>query len=260
MNTRVPVHVDPSDVESKTPEFFAAFDLVIATDLDFSALFNVNSGCRLARKPFYAAGVHGLYGFVFADLIAHDFVIEREKSNVPSPVNETPTRTILGIATKQENDKIIEVVTKREIYSELILANSSPLPEEFKQPRRRKQVTPLLSCLRALWEFQRAHAGASPSFTQADMASFTQIATEKHGELQLEPDTLTSEFIRSFMQNIGSELNPSVAFLGGYLAQNAINVLSSKEQPLQNFLFFDGERDYVPTYPLHPIFPDVNGS
>lgn len=261
MNSRVQLHVDPSDVQSKPPEFFGAFDLVIATDLDWGTLFTVNSACRLARKPFYAAGLHGFYGFIFADLIAHDFVIEREKANVSSPVNETPTRRILGITTRTENDKTVEIVTKREVYTELILANSSPLPEEYTHPRKRKQVTPLLTCLRALWEFQRERGGTCPTFSRDDLEYFTYLANEKHMELKLDPSTLTSEFLRSFLQNIGSEVNPVAAYLGGYLAQNAINVLGAKEQPLQNFLFFDGERNSAPTYPLHPIFPDnVNGS
>lgn len=262
MNPRVQLHVDTSDVKTKPPEYFAAFDLVIATDLDFDTFATINAACRLANKPSYAAGVHGFYGFIFADLISHDFVMEREKSNVLSPTNETRTRTILGIATKKENDKVIEMVTKRETYAPLLLANSSPLPEEFTRlARKRKQVTPLLTCLRALWEFQRQHGGAYPGFSRNDLEQFTRLANERHLELKLEPSTLTSEFLRSFLQNVGSELNPVVAFLGGNLAQDAINVLSAREQPLQNFLLFDGERNTAPIYALHPFFPDtINGS
>ncbi|KAL1957651.1 hypothetical protein VTO42DRAFT_5628 [Malbranchea cinnamomea] len=262
MNPRVQLHVDTSDVRTKPPEFFAAFDLVIATDLDFNTFSTVNAACRLANKPSYVAGVHGFYGFIFADLISHDFVIEREKSNIPSPTNETKTRTILGITTKRENDKVIEIVTKREVYTPLLLANSSPLPEELTRlPRRRKQVTPLLTCLRALWEFQRQHGGAYPSFSRNDLEQFTRLANERHLELKLDQSSLTSEFLRSFLQNVGSELNPVAAFLGGSLAQDTINVLSAREQPLQNFLLFDGERNTAPIYSLHPFFPDtINGS
>lgn len=258
MNPRVELKVDTSDVKTKAPEYFAAFDLIISTNLDFNTFSTVNAACRVANKPSYAAGIHGFYGFIFADLISHDFVVEREKSNVPSPTNETKTRTILGITTKKENDKVIEMVTKRETYSPLLLANSSPLPEEFTRlPRKRKQITPLLTCLRALWEFQRQHGGAYPSFSRNDLEQFTLLANERHQELKLEPSTLTSEFLRSFLQNVGSELNPVAAFLGGHLAQDAINVLSAREHPLQNFLLFDGERNTAPIYSLHPFFPDT---
>jgi ubiquitin-like 1-activating enzyme E1 A len=258
MNPRVQLNVDPSSVKSKPPAYFAGFDLVIATDLDFDTFSTVNAACRVAQRPSYVAGVHGFYGFIFADLIEHEFVIERERSNVPSPTHETKTRTILGIATKKENDKVIEMVTKREVYAPLLLANASPLPEEFTRlPRKRRQVTPLLTCLRALWEFQRQRGGAYPSFSRNDLEAFTVLANERHLELKLDPSTLTAEFLRSFLQNVGSELNPVAAFLGGSLAQDAINVLSAREQPLQNMLLFDGDRNTAPIYALHPFYPDT---
>ncbi|KAL1969022.1 hypothetical protein VTN77DRAFT_856 [Rasamsonia byssochlamydoides] len=256
MNPRVRVHVDTENVRVKPPEFFAGFDLTIATDLDFPTSTTINAACRIANRPFYAAGLHGFYGYAFADLISHDFVIEREKSNVASPPQETPTRTILNVTTKRENEKIIEMVTKREVYSPLLLANTSPLPEDFTRiPRRRKQVTPLLTCLRALWEFQKLSGGNVPTFSRPDLELFTKLANERHRELKLDLSTLDAEFLRGFLQNLGCELSPVAAFVGGSLAQDVINVLSAREQPLQNMLLFDGERNVAPIYPLHPIFP-----
>jgi ubiquitin-like 1-activating enzyme E1 A len=196
-------------------------------------------------------------------LISHDFVIERAKSNIPTPpINtaESATRTIIGSTTKNENGKLVELVTKNEIYSPIILANTSPLPEDFTRIRRRRlQVTPLLTCLRALWEFQRISAGALPnSHAKADLELFTTLATEKHKELQLPHETLRSDFLRSFLQNLGSEISPAAAFVGGALSQDVINVLGAREQPLQNLLLFDGEECKAPIYAMHPIFPNMD--
>ncbi|KAJ5445067.1 Ubiquitin/SUMO-activating enzyme E1 [Penicillium cf. griseofulvum] len=256
MNPRVKLNIDTSDVKTKQPDFFAQFDLTIATELDFVTNTTVNAACRLANRPFYAAGLHGFYGYVFADLISHDFVIERSKSNVAPATQETPTRSIVNITTKEEQtdankkepNKVIELVTKREVYSPLILANTSPLPEEYTRlPRRRKQITPLLSCLRALWEFEKL-LGHRPTFTHEDLELFTKLSRDRHQELKLEPLTLDSVFLRTFLQNLGSELSPVAAFLGGALAQD--------EQPLQNMLLFDGDKSVGPIYSLHPFFPD----
>jgi ubiquitin-like 1-activating enzyme E1 A len=256
MNPRVKLSIDTSDVKTKQPDFFAQFDITIATELDFLTNTTVNAACRLANKPFYAAGLHGFYGYAFADLISHDFVIERNKSNMNTTTQETQTRSIVQINTKKENDKTIELVTKREVYSPLILANTSPLPEEYTRlPRRRKQVTPLLSCLRALWEFEKL-LGHRPTFTHEDLELFTKLSRDRHQELKLEPLTLDSVFLRTFLQNLGNELSPVAAFLGGSLAQDVINVLSAREQPLQNMLLFDGEKMVGPIYPLHPFFPE----
>ncbi|RHZ71691.1 hypothetical protein CDV55_107913 [Aspergillus turcosus] len=256
MNPRVQLRIDTQDIQTKQPDFFAQFDVTIATELDFPTYSTINAACRISNRPFYAAGLHGFYGFAFADLISHDFVIERSKSNVSPSTQETPTRSIINITTKKENDKIIEMVTKREIYSPLILANTSPLPEDLTRlPRRRRQVTPLLTCLRALWEFQKLSGGRLPTFSRQDLELFTKLARDRHQELKLDISTLDSEFLRNFLQNLGSELSPVAAFVGGSLAQDVINVLSAREQPLQNLLLFDGDKSVAPIYPLHPFFP-----
>lgn len=252
--------MDTDNILMKSPEFFAPFDIIIATELGLDVLSTINASCRLCNRPFYAAGTHGFYGYIFADLITHDYVIEREKSNVPTVLKaETATRSVIASTTKKENGKLIEMVTKREIYSPIILANSSPVPAEHLGSRRRKlQIPPLLTCLKALWEFQSI-SGTMPSYSHADLELFTTLATEKHKELQLPPETLRSDFLRSFLQNLSSELAPVTAFLGGQLAQDVINVLGQREQPIQNFLLFDGEESKGPVYALHPIFPPLDG-
>ena len=52
---------------------------------------------------------------------------------------------------------------------------------------------------------------------------------------------MRADIITSFCQNLDCEISPVCAFLGGQLAQDVINVLGGREQPLQNFVVFDGE-------------------
>ena len=260
LNPRVNLKADEHPIITKPPEYFAAYDITIATSLDIDTLSMINASCRISNRKFYAADTHGMYGYIFSDLITHDFVIERAKSNKVTRINkaETMTRTVLASTTKKESGKIIEMVSKREIYSPIILANTSPLPAEITNNRRRRlQVTPLVSCLRALFDFQKVSAGRLPSHSRPDLELFTSLATEKHRELLLPTETLRSDFLRSFLQNLGSEIAPVAAFLGGSLAQDVINVLGQREQPLQNLLLFDGEEFKGPIYSLHPFFPDT---
>lgn len=239
------------------PNFYASFDVIIATDLDFMSFTTLNAGARIAQKPFYAGASHGMYGYIFADLVDHSFVIEREQSNRATQIGpESTTRRVTGIQTKRENGKAIELVTKQELYSPLMLVKDSPLPPEIgSNPRRLKKVHPLLTCVRAIWEYQRNGHGLYPTYTKEQLALFTTIATLKHKELMLPSDTLKAEYLRSFLQNLGSELAPATAFLGGQLAQDVINVLGQREQPIQNLMLFDGEDFAGPVYTLHPIFP-----
>tara|TARA_R110002060_G_scaffold51591_6_gene62619 strand:- start:434 stop:712 length:279 start_codon:yes stop_codon:yes gene_type:complete len=54
------------------------------------------------------------------------------------------------------------------------------------------------------------------------------------------------------LQNLGSEVAPVTAVLGGQLAQDVINVLGARQQPIQNMVIFDGDSMEAPSYPLHP--------
>jgi ubiquitin-like 1-activating enzyme E1 A len=255
LNPRVNVIVDTEDIKLKGPSYFQSFDIIIATDLQPDTLNIINTATRVNHKAFYAAGVHGLYGFIFSDLIQHDYVIEREKGNRETLLQpETRTRSVIDVKTKKENGKTIEMVTKREVYSTWFLASdAATLPSEYLKSRRRlKAVTPLLSCLRALWEFVQLQNGRLPGHSHADIALFTSLATQKHRALGLPIETLRADILRSFLQNVGSELAPVTAVLGGQLAQDVINVLGQRQQPIQNMVVFDGDSNEAPMYALHP--------
>lgn len=263
LNPRVRVIVDTVDIRLKPPTFYAPFDIIIATDLDSQTLNLVNTATRLNNRPFYAAGSHGMYGFLFADLIEHDFVISRTKSNIRTPPGaETRTRAILSVLPKPGDEAKTELVTKRELYSTWLLASgASQLPAEIlRSPRRRKAVTPVLSCLRALWEFTALSSASSPlspllsprNDHRADLELFTRLCSEQHKALGLPAETLRSEVLRAFLQNVGTEIAPVAAVLGGQLAQDVINVLGQTQQPVQNFVVFDGERMEGEVYALHP--------
>lgn len=255
LNPRVRVHADVEGVKSKGPSYFGSFDIVIATDLDTDTLNLINTATRLNGRKFYAASTHGMYGFIFSDLIEHEYVIERDVGNVSAQVGkqETRTRSVIGVKTRKEGTRNVESVTKREQYSTWFLASDiAVLPTEYASSKRRlRSVSPALSCLRALWEFMQTKGGRVPG-NRDDLKTFTQMATLKHKALGLPSETLSSEFLRSFLQNVGSEISPVAAILSGQLAQDVINVLGQKEQPIQNMVIFDGTSMEALMYPLHP--------
>jgi ubiquitin-like 1-activating enzyme E1 A len=264
LNPRVKLNVDTDDIRQKSDlqAFLSPFDIIIATDFDFPTAWRINAATRMNNQAFYAAGAHGLYGYIFSDLVQHTFSIERKRSNVPTKLGpETRTRSIISTTAKNDSGEIKEIVTKAETYSPLVLANTSPLPGDILKNRRRmKLVHPLLPCFRALWDFEKLYSRAPNPQDQEDIRAILTIATEKNKELQLPTETLTSQFFRSFLQNLGAELAPVTAWLGGQLAQDVINVLGKREQPIQNFVFFDGEEYNAPIYSLHPFFDEPNGN
>ena len=247
------------DLLSQDQNYYAPYDCVIACDHDMMTLSMINTAVRFASRPFYGAGIHGFYGYIFADLVGHEFVIEREKSNIETTIAaETMTRSVIGVTTRTETDgKTTEIVRKQEIYCPLILANTSPLPLEVScSLRKLKAVPALLPCLRALFDFQRTY-GRLPGHTGQDLGVFTQLATTKSRELQLPPETLRSGFLRSFIQNLGAEITPTAAFVGGRLSEDVINVLGKREQPIQNFCLFDADELEGKIYSLYSPPPEL---
>ena len=255
LNPRVNVVADPSDISTKPPSFFSDFSIVIATDVSPDALNVINTATRVCNVPFYSAGLQGLYGYIFADLISHDYIISRDASNITTKIGpETRTRSVVSTSTKVEGGKSVELVTKRELYSTFFLASDlAPLSAEIlKSPRRKRAVTPLIACFRALWAFITAHNAYPCLSSHNDLAEFTTLATTYHQRLGLPVETLKSEKLRSFLQNLGSEIAPVAAVVGGQLAQDVINVLGQRQQPIQNFVFFDGMESEAPMYSIHP--------
>ncbi|PIA92377.1 DNA damage tolerance protein RHC31 [Cercospora beticola] len=262
LNPRVKVRSEGSlqDLLMKDQTYYAPFSCVIACDHDIMTLSTINTAARFASRPFYAAGIHGFYGYIFADLVGHEFVIEREKSNVPTTIKaETMTRSVVSVTNRKENNgKTTEIVKKAEVYCPLILANSSPLPMEVMSNRRKlKAVSPLLPCLRALFDFQREQSQLPDLNRKEHIIRFSELAKQKTAELLLPPDTLNGEFLKSFMQNIGSEITPTAAFVGGRLSEDVINVLGNREQPIQNFALFDGDSLDGRIYSLYSMPPEL---
>ncbi|KAJ2901029.1 putative sumo activating enzyme protein [Zalerion maritima] len=278
LNPRVSITVDTSDVRSKGPSFFSPFDIVVATDIwDPRTLTIINTATRSKGTPFYCSGVHGMYGYIFADLVEHSFVVERESSNkaVLPGRKESRTCTVVSVQRKKDTSlssstsapesdgttagnnsnlsKNIELVTFHELYSTFLLSDAAKLPPEITSRRNRlRSVSPALPCLRALFEFAELNDGALPDkSSRQDIESFIRLSTRKKQALGL-PQEMTSDFLRNFLQGVGTEVSPVSAILGGQLAQDVINVLGGTQQPIQNMLVYDGNKMEAPVYSLHP--------
>src|SRR4051812_23656437 len=91
-----------------------------------------------------------------------------------------------------------------------------------------------------------------PSENSGDMKAFMTAVHEARNNLGLPLENVDAGFAISFLDNIGTELSPVAAILGGWIAQGVINFLGKREQPLQNMLVFDGDTTNAPIYSLHP--------
>ncbi|CAK7263435.1 E1 ubiquitin-activating protein aos1 [Sporothrix epigloea] len=263
MNPRVKIAAEQRDVSTQPASYFQQFSLVIVTDRNPAVLNYINTATRLQNQPFYAASSYGFYGFIFADLIEHEFMITRDRGNIVSKpgARETRTRTIVNVQVEGEEGAagVKESITKREVYSTWYLASdASPLPQSTRSvPRRLRNVTPLLACLRALWNFQENRGGKEnfrmPNVNSAtDRAEFIGLVSKKQAFLGTPP--VAADKIREFLQSVESmrEISPVTTVLGGQLAQDVINTIGHTQQPIQNLLIFDGTTMQSSVYAMHP--------
>ncbi|KAK9481063.1 hypothetical protein V1514DRAFT_324129 [Lipomyces japonicus] len=247
LNSRVSVIADPSDFREKSNEFFAQFDVIVGTELGLNDLVWVNEKARKNNKPFYAGSVIGFYGFIFADLIKHQFSIQRDKGNISTKIGpETNTRTVIDVVIKKEDQVVKEIVTKQEVYK--------PLSESIKsnnlsklRPRQQLRVSPVLPALLAAWQFEIT-SGKKP--TEVESAELFNLALQSTRSLGLPVGIINQSFVSSFVRNFATELSPVAAILGGVLGQDILNFLGQREQPIQNWVVFDGDGSLAPIYAL----------
>lgn len=190
-------------------------------------------------------------------MIKHAFLIERDKSNINTQIApETKTRRVVEVAVKREGGQVKEYITKEETYAPLAEVLQAPLDRSWRIKRKRT-VPQVLPCLYASWEHQRL-TGHLPTYDELRL--LVPLINNFADKLELPSGHVQSSFISSWIQNQGSELAPVCAILGGVLAQDVINVLGKREQPIQNFLVFDGDSNAAPILCLQPVEDQEEGT
>ncbi|KZT64617.1 hypothetical protein DAEQUDRAFT_814855 [Daedalea quercina L-15889] len=193
-------------------------DMVCVTDMDRETLIRVNNACRRAGKPFYAGGTYGLFGYIFCDLLTHDYI--------------APDR-----ANPKDSSKNIKNTT---VYCPLQAA----LEHRWSKLTRRqtKELNPAaVFTIFGLWEYQARHgtlpeeAGSASALEEAANSVLAKADVNR----QAMP-TVPRETIETLATTAAHELSPVCAVVGGMLAQDILKALAARESPIVNFFVFDG--------------------
>ncbi|KAF9580034.1 hypothetical protein BGW38_003476, partial [Lunasporangiospora selenospora] len=224
LNPRVKVIVDEDDVASKPDSFFAQFDCVCLTGCAPSQMIRINNACRASgRTGFYAAGVHGYFGYIFCDLNKHDF---REERTEPA------------VEKGKEPEKIVE--QRAQTYDSL----ESTMSVTFGYPKARalnRKASPLLFAIQILWAFQQAHEGRLPQVDDLDdMATMCRLRDEKLLSAEVDGQFVGDDLLRTLVSTAAAEIAPVCAIVGGFLAQDILKTLSGKDAPLLNYFLYNG--------------------
>lgn len=206
-----------SNLEGKEFEqLVSAVDLVCVTDWYRDGLIRLNELCREKGKLFYAGGTYGFFGYIFCDLLKHEY-IESDRSSaadIPKMINKTAVYPLLSHALRHRWSHM----TKRQL----------------------KEVNPaVLFSILAVWKYQSRHNGSLPD----EEIAFQELKHDADTiirEADVNQEVKTDDLLRSLSITAAHEFSPVCAVVGGMLAQDILKALSAREPPIANFFTFDG--------------------
>ncbi|TFK73600.1 hypothetical protein BDN72DRAFT_886742 [Pluteus cervinus] len=193
-------------------------DLVCVTDWDRDGLIRMNGMCRHFGKPFYAGGTYGLLGYIFCDLLSHDYIAP-DRSGGEGPKN----------------------LKANAVYCPLDVALQYRWTNLSKRQTKEVQPATLFSIL-AIWQFQATRNGELPTKIE-HAAELQALANHLIAETDVNKQVLTAipnELIESISTTAIHEFSPVCAIVGGMLAQDILKTLAAREAPIANFFAFNG--------------------
>ncbi|BGP47576.1 E1 ubiquitin-activating protein aos1 [Rhodotorula kratochvilovae] len=219
LNPRVNLTTETDAALLFSEEFLRGFDLVVVTDVDAPTALRVNDLTRKLGKKFIAAASVGLDGWMFADLLEHEYILDKHVSRAPGETTVVPTKQTLA-------------------YVPLELA----LEHSFAQMKKR-ELKRTGTVLWALFAAQRAAhpAPTAPSATNVSEEELASAAKALLPKLGVAEEVLPKEEISRLARLQSFEFAPSCAILGGLLGQDILNAVGGKEEPVRNLFVFEGE-------------------
>jgi len=222
LNPNVEVAADTSSLASKDDAYFKQFTMVCSTNVPLSSLIHVNQVCRESNIKFFAADVFGFYGSVFVDLQKHDFVYTKVDKLKNGDMKETK-----------------QAKTLQYISLEAALEHKWPSPPLSIKKMKRKIGSPFGVGVFVLDKFRTAHSRL-PTSSPEDLAKLQALRDEVCAAKSVDPAFVSDDELEKFAVSCGCELGPVAAIMGGMLGGEIIKVVSQKDTPVHNCLFFDG--------------------
>ena len=206
-------------------------DIVLVTHGTRDELLAWNDVCRRNKVMFFAAGAHGLHGYLFCDLLELDYVVDRP---VPGTSEKAPKRFHQAFVPLRESlDSKWTFRASPGLVGIQALWNVNETPEsaDALQAAIADHATSLMQ-----------GKGTKPAsvFRRVDATSF-------YGEFaQATWEAVTHHSTATFA--------PTSAILGGILGQAILNALGRREEPIVNWCIIDAGRGTADIHPVGPSF------
>jgi len=225
LNPSVKINVISDSIENKDTSFYSDFDVVCVTGKSLDTLIKINTICRENNIKFYASDVHGIYGYIFCDLLKHSYIEEKKI---------------------KYGD---EFKTKKTELTEDYIPLEKSLQYKFKPERTLKRFLRKYSStyflIYTLLQFQNQNKRLPKYISEEeenteDLNKLKAIRDDLFKKYDINSAVLSDESLSKIIRNAGMELLPICSVVGGILAQDILNMLSKKELPITNWFCYDG--------------------
>ncbi|CAK9437578.1 uncharacterized protein LODBEIA_P19560 [Lodderomyces beijingensis] len=248
LNPRVDLKINTNSTQKliRDHAYLAQFDLIVATELTKTEMIELGRITRELDKPLYVGGLHGLFGYIFVDLIEHHSSKQLGESSIPRQPNTELSRnkTILGL--KRDAKTKTDLVEVQDVFAPIeTIFTSKAITPQYVHRRAMKQITPLLLTFALL----NLPPLASPEEV-IDPARLKTEALQVCQDLNIDAKHLDEKYIELFSRQAYAEYSPTAAVLGGVIAQEVIRYLGKKESPVNNVLILDETVGRMPIYSM----------
>lgn len=237
LNPRVNFSIETDTFENLISKNNDNYDIVIGTELTKDQIIQLNRWTRSNNTPLYVAGSNGLFGYIFVDLIqfdARDKKLQSIKQSALGPISPNKEIVSLEITIDPEEPKKIyeNLVTKNKYVPFEKLLCTATLEGKLTK-RQLKRVSPILPLTLTYLK--------DTNMVSSNVSLFREELENACEQLRIDPNLiLKPEYVEQFIKQNGVEFSPAAAVLGGAVSQDVINILGKKQQPLNNFIIFDG--------------------
>lgn len=249
--------------ENKLIENMSGFDLIIGNQLTSEQSIKLNNLTRSLNIPSYITANNGLFSFIFVDLIKMNAtkektirvkydtklkkiidinplesqLIELSKNrkivNVEAKIDTS--ESIVSTDTTIVDAKWVETVTIENNFKPLkdILSDISSITCNWNK-RQFKRYNPILPLSLAQLKYSMDSSGA------INKTEFENELTKICLDMKLDYEKIKNEYREQFVNQWGLDFLPVASVIGGAVAQDIINYLTKKLDPLNNFIVLDG--------------------
>lgn len=227
LNPMVEITSETKSVDNLPDKFFQEFDIVCATGLKQEQLERINNACRDSNKKFLCGDVWGMYGYMFADLVDHEYseeIVQHKAVKRGSDEVEKNARETVSITVK-----------RRAIYVPL----QNALSVDWMKPEYRSRLRrgdPSYFVMKILLRFKDEYnRNPDPAKRKED----TKILLHMRDELVKELSLPSGFIVDALLQDVFGTVSGAAAVIGGVIGQEVVKAVSQREPPHNNMFFFN---------------------